>query len=126
MQGETPKRHYKVEVGDVVTVKRQDVREYTFYKIALSKKMYDGTKAYFDKNIAFPKGTDMQDGTKIRILDFFEDVFARPNDKYNANWTLFIKEWEVVEDESTNDAISEFNDIIDANNSIVTDEDIAF
>lgn len=126
MQEELPKRHYKVEVGDIVTIKRQDVRGYTFYKIALSKKMYDGTKAYFDKNIAFPKGTDLPDKTKIRILDFFEDVFTRPNDKYNANWTLFIKEWEVINEQETSEAISEFNDMMNASDSTVTDEDIAF
>lgn len=124
--GLTPKRHYKVEVGDVVTIKRQDVREYTFYKIPLVKKMADGTKQYFDKNVAFPKGTDLEDGTKIRVLDFFEDVFTRQNDKYNANWTLFIKEFEIVTEQDKSDAISEFNDRIESNSVEINESDISF
>lgn len=118
------KRHYKVEAGDIIKIKRQDVREYTFYKVALQKKNADGTKAYYDKNIAFPKGTDLSDGTMIKVIDFFEDVYARPNDKYNANWTLFISEYEIVEQQDKSEAISEFNDLME--NVEIDESDINF
>lgn len=118
------KRHYKVEAGDVIKIKRQDVREYTFYKVALQKKNPDGTKSYYDKNIAFAKGTDLADGTSIRVIDFFEDVYARQNDKWNANWTLFITEYEVVEENNAAESISEFNDMMD--NIDIDESDLAF
>lgn len=120
---EEQKRHYKVEAGDVVTVKRQDYGQYTFYKVSLQQKMYDGTKKYFDKNIAFAKGVDIPDKTQIRIKDFFETIRENPKDAYNPIFGLFIKEYEVVE-ESKADALNEFNDMM--SEIEVKEEEVAF
>lgn len=117
------KRHYKIEPGDIFYVKRRDINGYTFYKIAICKKKQDDTKEYFDKNIAFKKGTDIADGTKIRILDFFEDVRENKNDKYNPIWSIFITDFEIIE-ESNEDALSEFNQKIEE--SGITDDMLAF
>lgn len=126
-----PKRHYKVEPGDIFVVYRNDVNKgdktYTFYKISIQKKMYDGTKEYFYKNVAFKKNVKLADKTKIKILDFFEDVFTRLGDKYNANWTLFITDFEVIQNEEDKIlAIDEFNNIVGNNNIEINEEDIAF
>lgn len=96
-----PKRHYKIEVGDIVTIKKQTYGDYTFYKVSLPKKNVDETITYYDKNIAFNSGVSFEDGDRIKVLDFFEDVFVRKNDKFNANWTIHITEFEVVSSKAT-------------------------
>lgn len=126
-----PKRHYKVEPGDIFIVYRNDItkgdRTYTFYKIRIQKKKYDGTKETYYKNVAFKKDVELKDKTKIKIIDFFEDVFSRPNDKYNANWTLFITEFEEISNEEDKImAIDEFNSLMDTSDVEISDEDIAF
>lgn len=100
-----PKRHYKVEVGDKVKVNRREYDRFVFYKIALPKKNADGTISFFEKNVSFPSGTDLPDGTTIIVKDFFEDVFARKNDKFHANWTLFISDFEIID----NSAFQDYN-----------------
>lgn len=119
-----PKRHYKIEEGDVITVFRTDMNGFTFYKAGLQKKMYDGTKKYFTKSLAFPKGTDIADKTRIKVLSFFEDVRENKNDKYNPIWSLMITEYEIVENDNT-EALNEFNEMMSGDIEI-TDEDIAF
>ena len=102
------KRHYKIEAGDTIKVRKQVRGDYVFYKVVLTKKNPDDTIAFFEKNIAFNSGVNLEDGTKIRVLDFFEDVFVRKNDKFNANWTIHITDFEIV-DNSELDAISEYS-----------------
>ncbi len=121
-----PKRHYKIEAGDVVTIYRNDFGEYTFYKVSIPKKAKDGSKTYFSKNVAFRKGTDIKDKTKIKINDFYEDVYARSGDKYNANWTLFISEYEIV-GEDASFAIDQYHQEISENNNIeISPDDLPF
>lgn len=107
MEEEKPSRHYKIEVGDIITVRRQNVREHVFYKTSFRKTNFDGTISWYDKNLFFPKGTDIPDNTKIIVKDFFEDARPIKDNRFVTNWTLFIKDWEVVADEKA--AFSEYN-----------------
>lgn len=112
-------RHYKIEAGDKITIKRDDFDGKAYYKTPITKKNKDGTKNLFYKNIFFPKGTNLEDGACIIVKEFFEDVYARKNDRFNANWTLFIKDFEIVSNENVfeeyNKSKSEF-DINEINN----------
>ena len=114
---ELPKRRYKVEIGDIVTINRTDYQNFTFYKIKISKKNADGTFTEGWKNVRFPKDVDIPDKTKIRILDMFEDFYNK--DRFLTIFTLFIREWEVIDDEQS---------YADYENSInyVNDDDLPF
>lgn len=109
------KRHYKVEAGDKIVLKRQEHGDYVFFKVSLKTKNADGTESAFDKNIAFPKDTDitnLQNGTMILVKDFYEYGVPIKNNKYVTNWSLYIKDWEIVNEnvfEEYNKANSEFD-----------------
>lgn len=92
-------RPYKIMVGDVVTIIRSDFKGYTFYKIKFFKRSADGMGVEGYKNVKFPKGVDIDNGTKIRIIDMFEDFYNK--DKFTTIWTLFIQEFEIVNEEQS-------------------------
>jgi hypothetical protein len=102
---EQEKRPYKIMLGDVVTVARNDYNGHTFYKIYFRKKVQDETTIEGTKNIRFKGDVDIEDGTKIRILDMFEDFYNK--DRFNTIWTLVIMDYEIVETEK---AIEEYNE----------------
>lgn len=112
-----PKRHYKIELGDTIRIKRTDFNGYTFYKVALPKKRANGNVEYFDKTITFPQGTDLPDGTLIIIKDFYEDVYLGRVDKFNPIWTLRILDYEVTDKEPINSelAIKDYLNKVDNN-----------
>lgn len=89
------KRAYKIEVGDVVTVIRNDFKDYTFYKVKFAKRQADGILVEGYKNIRFAKGVELENGTEIRVLDMFEDFYNK--DKYTTIWILFISDFEIVD-----------------------------
>lgn len=92
---EEVKRPYKIMLGDTITVNRKDVREYTFYTTTVRQKFQDGTETHLEKKLTFPKGTDIPDGTQIKIIDMFENGY-KPKNSYDVQWSLFIAEYEVV------------------------------
>lgn len=114
---EKTKRPYKIMLGDVVTIYRSDYQNFTFYKVKMVKKNVDGTFTDGWKNVRFPKDVDIPDGTKIRIIDMFEDFYNK--DKYTTIFTLFINEHEVVDVEQS---YAEYESVING----VTDEDLPF
>lgn len=89
------KRPYKIMLGDTITVNRKDVREYTFYTTTVRQKFQDGTETHLEKKLTFPKGTDIPDGTQIKIIDMFENGY-KPKNSYDVQWSLFIAEYEIV------------------------------
>lgn len=97
MPEELAKRYYKLEAGDVVTVHRKEVNNYVFYSLCFKKRNRDNSESYLYKKISFKSGTDIPDKTKIRVLDFFEDGYI-PRGSYDTIWTIFIQEYEIVED----------------------------
>lgn len=99
---EEVKRPYKIMLGDTITVNRKDVREYTFYTANIKQKMQDGTDMILEKRLNFPKGTEIQNGEKIKILDMFENGY-KPKNSYDVVWSLFIKEYEVIPEENVFD-----------------------
>lgn len=92
---EEVKRPYKIMLGDTITVNRKDVREYTFYTTTVRQKFQDGTETHLEKKLTFPKGTDIPDGTQIKIIDMFENGY-KPKNSYDVQWSLFIAEYEIV------------------------------
>lgn len=114
-----PKRHYKVEAGDELFIFRSEYNGSTFYKVCIVKTNFDKTKEKFYKNVRFKKDVSVPDRTKIRINDFFEDVYARANDKYNANWTLFITDFDILEssEQVAKDALEEYNSKLNSDDS---------
>ena len=105
MEEETkPKKYYKVEAGDTVTVHRRDAGNYVFYNLCFKKKGQNGEESYIYKKIRFKGGADIPDKTKIRIYDFFEDGY-KPENSYDTIWSLVITDYEVV-----NDAIKEYQE----------------
>lgn len=103
---EEVKRPYKIMLGDTITVNRKDVREYTFYTTTVRQKFQDGTETHLEKKLTFPKGTDIPDGTQIRIIDMFENGY-KPRNSYEVQWSLFIAEYEIVSIDSG--AFDEYN-----------------
>lgn len=92
---EEVKRPYKIMLGDTITINRKDVREYTFYTTTVRQKFQDGTETHLEKKLTFPKGTDIPDGTQIKIIDMFENGY-KPKNSYDVQWSLFIAEYEIV------------------------------
>lgn len=103
---EEVKRPYKIMLGDIITVNRKDVREYTFYTTTVKQKFQDGTETHLEKKLTFPKGTDIPNGTQIKIIDMFENGY-KPKNSYEVQWSLFIAEYEIVY--ATSEVYDEYN-----------------
>lgn len=103
---EEVKRPYKIMLGDIITVNRKDVREYTFYTTTVKQKFQDGTETHLEKKLTFPKGTDIPNGTQIKIIDMFENGY-KPKNSYEVQWSLFIAEYETVY--ATSEVYDEYN-----------------
>lgn len=99
---EVSKRPYKIMLGDEIIVHRNDIivgeNEYTFYHTMLKKKDKEGKDIFLKKELSFKAGADIADGTKIKVLDFFEDARPNKNDKYNPIWRLFILDYEIIQE----------------------------
>lgn len=66
----------------------------TTYKIGLSKKDKDGNYINGYMNCSFPKGTNLESKTKIKILEGWIDFYVK--DKI-TNPYIFINKYEIVE-----------------------------
>lgn len=93
-----PKRYYKIEVGDIITINRNSVRGFVFYKTPIWKKHSDGTEKYLYKQISFDPNVELEDNTKILVKDFYEDMYMKKNDKYTTIWTVHITDFDIVSD----------------------------
>lgn len=100
---------YKIIAGREYTVQRQDYNGKTYYKIPVKKNHQDGTEEFGLKQVRFKKDVELQDKTKIKILNGFEDFYQK--DKYNTIFTLVITEFEITEQpaEVVNQAYDDFN-----------------
>ena len=107
---------YRINVGDTIEVKRQDVnwkdKKLTFYKTYIKI----GEQEYY-KLLRFRKEISLDDGTYIRLNNFFET--ARHADKFRDEWSLMILDFDIVDKPS--DAIKEYQD-----NVYEYDNDILF
>lgn len=107
---------YRIMEGDTITVIRQDAESkkdgnhYTFYKVA-TKNSKDDEQTYY-KSLKFPSGTDIADGTKIKINNMIE--YARHLDRFNDAYYLYIKDYEVIAENASN-AIEEYKKELDNN-----------
>lgn len=97
------KKPYKINIGDVVTINREDYNGHTFYKIPVQKKDNTGSKIIGNKRVTFKGKIDLQDGTLIKIKDMFEDFYMM--NKFNAMFTLVILDFEIVEEPKNNQGI---------------------
>ena len=99
-----PRKYYKIEVGDEIIVNRNDVisgeNQYTFYSTTIRKKLKNGKEITFKKELTFKIGTDLEDGTLIKVLDFYEDARLDRNNKYYPIWKLCILDYEVIREAS--------------------------
>lgn len=121
-----PKRHYRIEAGDKIKIKRTEYKDFIFYKTAISKKNQDGIIETFDKILNFPKDTDLPNGTTIIIKDFFEDCYMGKADKYNAIWTIRVLDYEVVEETSNEESIKQYLDEVVENGVEISDDMLPF
>lgn len=111
---------YKIEADRNYIVYRNEAGGYVFYKIQVQKKNYDGTKTKVYKNVAFKRGIDIPNATMIKIKKGFEDFRLNPNDKYNPIWSVFILDFEIVEQEEQvqNQAFDKYrNNLLNVENS---------
>lgn len=101
---EVIKHPYKIMYGDEITVHRNDVisneNQYTFYHTNIKKKTKGGKDLTFKKELSFKAGTDIEDGTIIKVLDFFEDARLDKNNKYYPIWKLVITDYEIIQEAS--------------------------
>lgn len=97
---------YRINIGDEIKVNRFDVvkndKIYPLYWTTISKKEF-GNKVYYRKSLRFKKEDNIKDGTKIKILNMFEDAMKNHKDSFNPIWCLFILEYEVVEEKDGSD-----------------------
>lgn len=117
------KKPYKLNMGDIITVYREDV-EWKGKKLRFFKTYYNlGNEKYF-KTLYFKKGIadELENNTKIRILDFFET--ARHIDKFRDEWNIMILDYEVVE--MLSNAVDEYEKQIENSDYEINDEDILF
>ena len=106
---------YKIMKGDVVTIKRTDYGDFTFYNIPVTKTGIDGEKVAGEKGVRFNKDIELEDNTQIRVLDFYEDFYKKG---FQTIFTLFISEFEIVDRQQ---ALEEYNNIMYDN-----DEELPF
>ena len=96
-------RPYKLMEGDSVYVRRNDIvskngKPYVFYSINLAQKNSEGKKDYFKKEVYFKTGVELNDKTKIKVLNMYERARENGKDKYHPIWGIFINEFEVIEE----------------------------
>lgn len=116
-----PRRRYKIEVGDELMVYKNEFNGKAFYKVLLKKKMIDDSVEYFYKRIKFKKEVKLDNKTRIRVLDFFEDVDPNKKNKYEPFWTIFITKFDVLEPYVSNDIY--YNTQKEMNGIVATDID---
>lgn len=96
---------HKINLGYNYTVYRKEYSGKTSYIIQISQKNMDGTiadKAYV--KVMFPKGTDLPDGTKIKIKKAVENFYLKDGNKFNPVFTYYIKEFDLI-----GDPVQEYN-----------------
>ena len=110
-------RPYKINEGDSITIIRQEATKgdnhYIFYKVALKNKK-DDTQTYY-KQLSFPKGTDLKDGTRIKINSMFE--CARHIDRFNDTFYLYVEDFELLGDK-VETAVDEYKEQLENNDMI--------
>ena len=128
MNEEKTPHPYKIMPNDEIMVWRSEYGNNIFYKTQIVKTNYDKTKTKFYKNLRFAKGTDIPNGTLIKVIDMFEDVRENKADKYNPIWELFIKSYEIIESKEydKSSAIEEYNNAVSESNIEITDDDLPF
>lgn len=87
-------RPYKVMPNDILYVFRNDYNGKPYYRIKLTKRFKKELIIGY-KNLKFAEGIEIPDKTYIIAKDFHEDWY--PKDKYNTIFTLFIKEFDIIE-----------------------------
>lgn len=126
---EVPTSPYKVNIGDVIKVTRLDVQKeektFTFYKVYFKKKEFGKNKLIF-KMLKFKNGVSLKNGTKIRVLNFFEDVMKNSRDRFNPMWCLVITDFEIVEEsmDDTNKEIMDYQSDVNENKESFDFEDL--
>ena len=117
---------YLINEGDIVTVIREDNGANTFYKIAVTVPVINKKSTLKEKRtkkiINIPKGTELQNGDKIKILKMHENFYFK---SFETIFILNIDEFELIEsaidkqetfeNEEMNfdEAIAEFNETIE-------------
>lgn len=120
---------YKVNIGDVIKVSRTDVekegKKYTFYKVFFKKDEFGKSKNIF-KMLKFKSDVSLKNDTKIRVLNFFEDVIKNSRDRYNPIWCLVITDFEIVEESmsETNKEIMNYQSDVKENKESFDFEDL--
>lgn len=107
---------YKIRLGEKVLCYKSEFKGMNFYKILIVKKNQDGEKIKAYKNVKFVNCEPPKlDNAEIVIDSMFEDFYFKPNDKYNAIFTLVICAYHYPEDSGafTYDQISQYKDNVD-------------
>lgn len=118
---ENEKRPYNIMPNDIVEISRQDIGDYTFYKVKFSKTFKEDKVVEYSKILNFPPDTNIKDGAKVKLLEFHEDAFYSKYDKYNAIWVLRVTDYEIVDGQIK--AIEDFNNRVERQNN---DYDLPF
>lgn len=83
---------YKVNAQTTATGK-------TFYKLNVYQKQADGQVSWFKVPVTFANGVEVPDGCKIKIKQAIENFYYTNADtkKFNPIYSLYVKEFEIVE-----------------------------
>ena len=108
-------RIYRIEIGDTITVEAKKVewkgKKLTFYK-ALVPMRNEGKDQIYKKYLMFEKGTQIEDGTKIKVKDMFEVCRHKKNDIFTDEFGLFIKDYDVISG-NVSKAVEEYKEAIE-------------
>lgn len=104
---------YKINIGDIILVRRREIKGIIFYCCSVKQRNYDGTSTYFYKRLKFKKGVELQDNTKIKINSMFENLIKNPKDEFNPIMNLMILDFDIIEDKISDDeALENYQDEI--------------
>lgn len=123
-----PVIYHKIMANKPYTIKKQTFSGYTFYKIAVSQKTFDGQTKIYDYPVNFKNGVELDDGETIIITKGYENIRDNKNDKYSFITSIMIEEFEKVEkkQQETKTAIDEYNQKMNTNDITFTDDDFDF
>lgn len=92
-----------------------------FYSIGLSRKDKDGNYINGYMNCSFPKDTEIENKTKIKIVDGWIDFYIKDKITYPY---LFINKYEIINDE--NDIPQNVKSDYEDNGIEIKDSDLPF
>lgn len=125
---------HKIMPNRKIRVWRKDFNGKTFYNFLVSQKEYDGTESKYYIPISFKKGISVDNETDIIIHHAIENYRINKNlkdgtdPKYYPIPSYMITDFEIVErkEQSEAKAYQQFQDNLNENEVVITDDQLPF